>query len=81
MDMRKCVKCGEVKPLDAFYLSNGYREHKCKECRKAASTEYFKAHRDRINAQRRENYANCPRIRAYYRERNIRRKLEEARSL
>ncbi len=81
MDMRLCRKCGEVKPPDAFYVCHGYRENTCKDCRKAASSEYFRENRERINAQRRENYANCESIRNRYRGYYRKRKLEAVRSL
>ena len=81
MDMRLCRKCGELKPQGEFYVCHGYRENTCKACRKKESAEYFRANRDRINARRRENYANCESVRRRYREYGIRRKIEAVRSL
>lgn len=59
--MKKCFKCGESKPLSAFYkhkmMADGHL-NKCKECTKAD----VKLHRE----------ANIERIRAYDRERGSR---------
>ena len=51
--MKKCTKCGEVKPLDDFYIHNkqtGVYRKDCKECTKkrnadhTMSPEYFREH-------------------------------------
>ncbi len=44
MSSRSCTKCGLVKPLDAFYKSNGAfgKSAKCKLCENALAKEYRK---------------------------------------
>lgn len=77
--MRKCAKCGEVKPLDGFYMNHGKPEGACKDCRNAAARLYWREHRDEINARHRENYAINPAIRRKCHDKYIRRKIAKAR--
>ena len=42
MDTKRCIKCGEVKPLSEFYAMRGMRDghrNDCKECSRAAKRE------------------------------------------
>lgn len=41
--MRKCSKCGEVKPESEFYVkdpAHGWLHSQCKECKRAAQRRY-----------------------------------------
>jgi hypothetical protein len=48
--MRRCNRCGEVKPLEAFAWHRkglGQRQHHCKECMCAYGREHYAANRQR----------------------------------
>jgi hypothetical protein len=74
-DYKRCLRCGETKPLDGFQLTTrnpGGHDRWCKPCRNLSNKEYRAAHRDRINAKRREDWANKPeQRRAEWRMRSI----------
>ena len=48
--MKRCKKCGESKPLDAFYREQGCRDGlrpECKTCNLAARKRWYSANRER----------------------------------
>ena len=47
---RQCVTCGQVKPLDEFYKSNGGYSPSCKPCSRIHRKELYEANKDRQNA-------------------------------
>lgn len=53
--MKACSKCGEIKPLDAFYAQKDGlygRKSYCKACATGASRAYHEANKDAMNAKR-----------------------------
>lgn len=61
---RQCTKCGETKPLDAFYRDAGKpdgRRKQCKACDEARAAVRKEVHRDRIVARRKELWAAADR--------------------
>lgn len=48
--MKQCKKCGEEKPLDAFYD----KDNSCKECRKKAVRENYRRNREYYRKYERE---------------------------
>jgi hypothetical protein len=51
--MRRCNRCGEVKPLEAFAWhrkSLGQRQHHCRECMCAYGREHYRANREKYIA-------------------------------
>ena len=51
--MKKCFKCGEVKPLSGFYKHKQMKDghvNKCKECNKADVSSYRVVNIDKIRA-------------------------------
>lgn len=56
---KRCSRCGETKPLDAFHHQRGKLCRSwCKACRAIEKAEYRAKNRDRTNAQNVEYYAN-----------------------
>ena len=56
--MKRCLKCGEAKPLDAFHRSTRYgRQPWCKVCRKGYDQAYFAATKPLRVAQKRARKA------------------------
>jgi len=54
MDSKKCTKCGEIKPIDYFYLikdGNGRYRNDCIECHRKSRKIY-----NEVNSQRRKDY-------------------------
>ena len=52
--MKRCKKCGQVKPIDEFYRANGTRDgHRgsCRTCEQAQRREWYLAHRDEAIAR------------------------------
>jgi Autographiviridae endonuclease VII len=57
---KRCTKCGEVKPLDAFCRQKGGRfgrHPRCRECRSVQEKERYWANRDQILAKQRSSSA------------------------
>lgn len=58
--MKKCTKCGEEKPLDAFYAhggkrtSEGYLNPSCKSCVNKQSMEWAKKNPEKVAQHRRK---------------------------
>jgi len=51
---RRCSRCGERKPPDAFRLdARGYRRSHCNPCALAVTQEWRARHRDELLARRR----------------------------
>lgn len=59
--MKTCSRCNQEKPKSEFYSKSA----QCKECVRAKVSKRRSEHRDKINAQKRENYKKNP---ARYRE-------------
>jgi hypothetical protein len=66
---RKCYRCGEVKPAEAFSWrrrERGQRDSFCRPCRKAYGREHYLANRQRYVDQARENKQRLMRERTAY---------------
>lgn len=53
---KRCIACGEVKPIDCFHRHKGMRDgllNKCKPCVCAYVSKWAAAHRDQLNAGQR----------------------------
>jgi hypothetical protein len=51
--VKRCTKCGELKPLDEFYRSNGGRDGRradCKACDATRRRVWYRANRERVIA-------------------------------
>lgn len=64
--MKRCSKCGELKPLSEFYRressKDGYRSE-CKSCNTAQNKKYYRDHQETEKTRRREYYKkNQPKI-------------------
>ena len=69
---KRCIKCGEVKPLDGFYprrdSPDGYRND-CRECLIARSRRYYETHPRRAAETKRRYQVNRKKlVFAYYGE-------------
>lgn len=72
--MKKCRKCGHLKPVTSFH-KNGYRRkdgtsatrNDCKACNKKAHDKYVEKNREDLNSYMRDRYSQEEkiRIRAY----------------
>lgn len=62
--MKRCPKCEQTKPVDAFYFRNGKPRVYCKACCSDMSREYRKKNSDRLNAYCREWRKNPKNARA-----------------
>jgi len=74
MDKKKCNKCGELKPSDAFYRDkNTANKHRprCKQCTEAARTTVMYKVREQKKKWRQKNKT---RLNALARERYLKRK-------
>lgn len=61
--VKRCRKCGQIKPLEAFNRmarSADGRKPRCGECTTAESARYRAEHGDEIRARRREDRARDP---------------------
>ena len=79
--MKRCKKCGEVKPYDEFYraagMADGHRSE-CKSCHVVASKRWYSANRAKAIADvKRWQQENKEHLNAYRREYRQRRKVEE----
>ena len=56
--MKRCVKCGETKPVDAFHRwsKRDGRQPWCRDCRKAYDAAYFQRVKDRRRVEKRRKY-------------------------
>lgn len=66
---RKCYRCGERKPVDAFAWrrrEKGQRDSFCRPCRKAYGREHYLANRQRYVDQARANKQRLARERMAY---------------
>lgn len=57
--VKRCTKCGETKPLDAFHRNKRKPdglEIYCKPCRKEQAARLYADNKDRINARNRSYY-------------------------
>ena len=73
--VKKCVKCGEEKPLDDFYKAAGMRDghrNDCKPCNLAAQRERYVADPESAKARVKQwQQENADRLNAYRRERRL----------
>jgi hypothetical protein len=63
METKRCIGCGEEKPLDSFYRSKGAkdgRKSRCKPCAHAQTLEWRRANRERHNEYNRKKRAREP---------------------
>jgi hypothetical protein len=79
--VKRCKKCGEVKPLAEFYLAagmaDGYRSE-CKACHKAKQRSWYQANREHAIAEvKRWQQENKEHLHEYRREYRQRRKAED----
>ncbi len=49
MKEKTCTKCGQVKPIDCFYLRYGKAGTECKECTQRQSGQWKKRNREKHN--------------------------------
>jgi hypothetical protein len=79
--MKRCKKCGEVKPLSEFYRATGMKDghrSECKSCHKAKQQRWYAENREHAIAQvKRWQQTNKDHLHAYRREYRQRRKVEE----
>jgi len=79
--MKRCKKCGELKPLDEFYRATGMRDghrSECKTCHQAKQQRWYQANRERAIAEvKRWQQENKEHLQEYRREYRQRRKVEE----
>lgn len=57
--LKKCTKCGELKPLDEFYRNKRTadgRRYNCKKCSDEYSDEWIEKNRDKVRERERERY-------------------------
>jgi len=74
--MKKCVLCGEVKPLDEYHKmskSKDGRQSQCKVCHKKANQEYAKNNKETVAKGRKKRYEQnknkiCQKQREEYRK-------------
>lgn len=60
MDTKTCTKCGETKPLDAFYKNGNYLRSECKTCSNAASVKWDAKNPEKAKAKRAKWNAKNP---------------------
>lgn len=62
---KACIKCGETKPLDAYYLQRGKPQARCKACVQARNRAYAKANPEKGRAAtKRWQQRNLDKVRA-----------------
>ena len=60
---KKCIKCGEVKPIEGFPVANRNKSGRggaCKECRKEDSKKYRADNRDKELSRHKKYHAKNP---------------------
>lgn len=60
--MKKCSKCGSIKPIDAFYKDGAGHRADCKDCNKASRQQYYHEHCDERRQYDRERAALPKRV-------------------
>ncbi len=79
--MKRCKKCGEVKPLDEFHRADGMRDgyrSECKDCSRAIRRAWYAANRQSAIANvKRWQQENKEHLHDYRREYRKRRKAED----
>jgi hypothetical protein len=79
--MKRCKKCGELKPFDQFYKAKGMRDgyrSECKTCHLAQHRIWYSANREASIANvKRWQQENKAHLHAYRKEYRQRRKTEE----
>lgn len=86
--MKKCSKCGHLKPFEMFYkmegMKDGYRND-CKACNLAAKHERYRrnpeATKQRVKQRQRENAARLAEYQREYRARPERKRADRAEHL
>ncbi len=70
--MKRCKKCGEIKPLDEFHRANGMKDghrSECKDCHRAHMRQWYSDNRERaIAGVRQWQQDNKEHLAAYRRE-------------
>jgi hypothetical protein len=56
-DTRRCARCGDVKPIEAFRSQNGRPRAYCIPCGNAVNQEWRARHHDELLARRRAAYS------------------------
>jgi hypothetical protein len=79
--MKRCKKCGELKPLTEFHratgMADGHRSE-CKECHRVRMRAWYQANRERAIAEvKRWQQENKDQLHAYRKQYRQRRKMEE----
>ena len=78
--MKRCTKCGELKPESEFYAAKGCKgglRGDCKTCHARRAKEWYAKNRERsIASVKRWQQENKERLNAYRRKRNATRKRE-----
>jgi len=73
--MKRCNKCGTIKPLDDFYKSAGMRDghrNDCRVCNLREKQERYRANPDVAKARvKRWQQANAERVNEYHRHRRL----------
>jgi hypothetical protein len=61
--IKKCTKCGEIKPFSKFHKNKGKRfgiKHLCKNCNKIRIAKWKKENPDKVKEQRKKYYKENP---------------------
>jgi len=79
--VKRCKKCGGVKPIEDFYRATGMRDGRrseCKACHKAKQQRWYAENREHAIAEvKRWQQENKEHLHAYRREYRKRRRVEQ----
>ncbi len=53
---KRCTRCGETQPVDAFYLRQGYRAVRCKKCTNVVAVARYKVNPEPARARALQQY-------------------------
>jgi hypothetical protein len=71
--MKKCSKCGELKPISEFYKNKGGKygvRSECKECKANCAKEYYENNKEHIKEYRENNKEHIKEYQKEYCETN-----------